>query len=631
MKNRYFFGMLVLLFSLSSSVYAQFGTRQDVIWARTINSGSITLDGNLNEPAWAQAEILQINYGQPGKLPTSGWREEFQPDAITDPTRAPVRFLAKDNVLYLGFYIPDSSIGGTGDWARWDGILMSVKDKLSPQRPALAVEYFYTWWLAGLPNTTPVIGSKPRFVGRFGNFNDTTRTPQQVEAWDAVTIIDGTSNDAQRDRSWTVEMKVDLTVLGYNTTAADGDVVNLNFSIWDCDYLFEGNPTNISTTRTHFQSPWGNANANNVGRIHIRPDVTLSTTTLPAVNPDVIVPNGANFPDPAIDGRLQEEVWSGAYSFDIAFGDSLLRKTYPGAGALASGEFQPELNGNPRPPVLDPGFSKVKMFFKGKYLYLGADVNDQLIQGTEVYDRMDGLRFMIGSRSELNSENAMTFKSLLTHYNFSGQPAAYEYLQTLVDSGGASYAVALKGNSTVNNNTDVDEGYSVEMKIDLTKLGYDAGLSDKLLFMGVMLADGDSFDDTLANYGTRTWWFREHDGGPACAWMVMDPNTVIVDVQDEVTVLPNSIEIQGNYPNPFNPATTLRYSLPENGIVTLSVFNALGEEVFTNTLPQQAGFNEFTIAADNWSSGVYFYQLSLTGLSTGARFISTTGKMMYLK
>ncbi len=88
----------------------------------------------------------------------------------------------------------------------------------------------------------------------------------------------------------------------------------LNFSIWDCDYLFEGNPLKINATRTHLQSPWGNANANNVTRVYARPDIDLNAA-LPTVAPDVVIPNGATFADPVIDGNPDEAVWAGAYTF----------------------------------------------------------------------------------------------------------------------------------------------------------------------------------------------------------------------------------------------------------------------------------------------------------------------------
>ena len=56
-----------------------------------------------------------------------------------------------------------------------------------------------------------------------------------------------------------------------------------------------------------------------------------------------------------------------------------------------------------------------------------------------------------------------------------------------MDSGKAEFGVALTGATTVNVNTDFDEGYSIEMKIDLTGLGYPADLGDKVIFCGVML------------------------------------------------------------------------------------------------------------------------------------------------
>ena len=193
------FTFFTLLLLLQSAVLAQYPKRTDAIWARTVPPGTITLDGVLNEPAWAKAESLQIAYGQSSGLPTSGWTAEFQALAVTDPTHAVVKFLVQGNQLFLAFIIPDSSIGGTVDWARWDAILMSVKNKSISSRPASPSEYFYTWWLGNLAYS-PVIGASPRFCGvPFGNNLDTTRTPEQVAAWDARTIVHGISNDNLRD------------------------------------------------------------------------------------------------------------------------------------------------------------------------------------------------------------------------------------------------------------------------------------------------------------------------------------------------------------------------------------------------------------------------------------------------
>lgn len=626
--------ILVMVLLIQAVSFAQFAPRQDVMWARTVPAGTITMDGVLNEAAWSQAETVILVYGQQGLLPTSGWRPEQNPDAVTDPTNATIKFLvSSDNQLWLAFDIPDSSIGGSG-WPTWDGILMSIKDKadLDPLSTiAKAAEYFYTFWTAGLPSEVPVVGSYPRFIGKYGNFSDTTRTPEQRAAWNAVTVINGTSNDAGRDDGWVTEMRIDLASVGYDVTDSDGDLIGLNFSIWDCDYLFEGDPQRINVTRTHLQSPWGNANANNVVRVFARPDVDL-TAALPTVAPDVVIPNGATFADPVIDGNPNESVWAGAYSFDLGWDIETLRQDYPGAGKFMSAHFQPELGGNPRPPILDPSAANVKMFFKDKYLYVAATIADGRVQGTEVFDQVDGLRVIIGHRTDIDPENKILFKQMRVSFNLAGVPTAYEYLTTLIDSGKAEFGAALTGATTVNVNTDIDDGYSIEMKIDLTGLGYPSDLGDKLLFCGVMLADGDSFEDPLSNYGTRSWWFREHDGGPITTWSVLDPDTPVGVEDEKVAVVPNSIELYGNYPNPFNPATRIKFAIPESGDVNITIYNTVGEEIRNiNLINKNAGELDYSFNALSLSSGVYFYKISLQNSVSGKSYISNVGKMILLK
>ena len=163
------------------------------------------------------------------------------------------------------------------------------------------------------------------------------------------------------------------------------------------------------------------------------------------------------------------------------------------------------------------------------------------------------------------------------------------------------------------NNTDIDIGFTIEMKVDLTGLlGYPANLGDKLVFLGVVLYDGDSFEDPLNSYGTRTWWFRENGGKPALAWGVMDPNST-VDVNDKTgSLIPTALELYGNYPNPFNPSTTIKYSAPVSGSVNLSIYNALGQEVMSrNLFAASAGAQEYRLNLSPLTSGVYFYKISI--------------------
>ena len=71
-----------------------------------------------------------------------------------------------------------------------------------------------------------------------------------------------------------------------------------------------------------------------------------------------------------------------------------------------------------------------------------------------------------------------------------------------------------------------------------------------------------------------------------------------------------SFRLDQNYPNPFNPSTTIKYEIPENGFVSLKVFNILGQEVasLVNEV-KTAGQYQAYFNATKLSSGIYIYRL----------------------
>jgi len=78
-----------------------------------------------------------------------------------------------------------------------------------------------------------------------------------------------------------------------------------------------------------------------------------------------------------------------------------------------------------------------------------------------------------------------------------------------------------------------------------------------------------------------------------------------------------------NYPNPFNPSTTIRFTLNYPGVVTLKIVNLAGQCIATPLAdrPHVAGVYEYIFAPDEWSSGIYFCQLSCNGLSVTRKMI----------
>jgi hypothetical protein len=76
------------------------------------------------------------------------------------------------------------------------------------------------------------------------------------------------------------------------------------------------------------------------------------------------------------------------------------------------------------------------------------------------------------------------------------------------------------------------------------------------------------------------------------------------------TLQPTKFMLEQNFPNPFNPSTTINYALNQSSIVTLKVYNLLGQEVRTLVNGfQNAGSYHTTFNAQGLSSGIYFYRL----------------------
>ncbi len=73
---------------------------------------------------------------------------------------------------------------------------------------------------------------------------------------------------------------------------------------------------------------------------------------------------------------------------------------------------------------------------------------------------------------------------------------------------------------------------------------------------------------------------------------------------------PIKFELSNNYPNPFNPATTINYSVPKTSFVTIRVYDFLGREVATLVNEEKtAGNYKIHFNASNLASGIYFYRM----------------------
>jgi photosystem II stability/assembly factor-like uncharacterized protein len=74
--------------------------------------------------------------------------------------------------------------------------------------------------------------------------------------------------------------------------------------------------------------------------------------------------------------------------------------------------------------------------------------------------------------------------------------------------------------------------------------------------------------------------------------------------------MPYEYSLEQNFPNPFNPVTTINFSIPKEGLVTLKIYNTIGEEIETlvNEIKQAGNYN-LNFDASSFPSGIYFYRL----------------------
>ena len=91
-------------------------------------------------------------------------------------------------------------------------------------------------------------------------------------------------------------------------------------------------------------------------------------------------------------------------------------------------------------------------------------------------------------------------------------------------------------------------------------------------------------------------------------------NITQISTEDE-GVLPEDFSLNGNYPNPFNPTTSIQFDLPEPADVTVNVIDMLGRVVLTvPAQPFQAGrSHQLQLDASSIASGVYVYQIIAQG------------------
>ncbi len=154
---------------------------------------------------------------------------------------------------------------------------------------------------------------------------------------------------------------------------------------------------------------------------------------------------------------------------------------------------------------------------------------------------------------------------------------------------------------------------------------YKQNISRQYNYLEINIQQTNNAPDTVGEW----YWFsqiksyRFEEGGDTTITIledfIEDPTTVREDF------VPHQVELHQNYPNPFNPSTTISFTLPVSQLISLSIYNVLGEEIEELTKKMYPpGTHSISFSGNDIPSGIYIYMLK-------TEKTTLTRKMMLLK
>ena len=175
-------------------------------------------------------------------------------------------------------------------------------------------------------------------------------------------------------------------------------------------------------------------------------------------------------------------------------------------------------------------------------------------------------------------------------------------------------------------------------------ISFNSGLTDTyihtLAFAGQVIFTGTDFDGVFRSTNLGGNWIAMNEGlSNTTVWVLTTAGqylyagtngngvfkralTELVSVNNSSEVFPENFSLTQNYPNPFNPVTKIKYSLKEQSIVKLSVYDASGKmiENLKDGMQSKGNF-EVEWNAVNYSSGIYYYKLEAGNYSETKKMI----------
>lgn len=165
-----------------------------------------------------------------------------------------------------------------------------------------------------------------------------------------------------------------------------------------------------------------------------------------------------------------------------------------------------------------------------------------------------------------------------------------------------------KGNKIILSLTNISDTSNAEgISVPLIKESPNILFSNKQIFIEKIRANEEK--EVAISFDVK----REATIGDldTIEFMIMNDQNIFATKQFIFNYLsPKDYKLEQNFPNPFNPTTTIDYQIPKNGFVTLKLYDILGKEIAT-LVNEQKNQGRYTVNFDasKLSSGVYIYQI----------------------
>ncbi len=520
------------------------------------NAEGVVIDGVLNAEEWPEdLPALKFQIGANGSdkifVPTGS---AIVKESYTDISTTYVKFQHDNKNLYISLNSDDQQVCRFGDSWEGDGLFMKIKDASGSD-----VEFKLYYNLAG---TDPDIHYEGPDYGEGAAVKGTG------------TIVNDSTNV---DGGYTAELKISLEGLGYSNIP---DSLHLLMNIFDPDDYSDGVGAwgaNGSYAKQWWGSEWG-------------PD--MRTLVLEKeTDPQSLTAFNSSVPM-VVDGVLDEVSWTA----DIPY------LKFQIGGTSEGNAFMPTGGAVVKETYTDVSTTFVRFIHDADNLYISLESDDQQVCRFGDSWEGDGLFMKVKDATGTDVE----FK---LYYNLAGADPEIHY-----EGPAHSEGAGVKGEGTiVNDSTNVDGGYTAELRISLSGLGF-ANMPDSLQLL-INVFDPDDYSDGVGAWGAngsyaKQWWGSEW--GPDMRTVYLSDLT---SVDDPASSIPSSFRVFQNYPNPFNPTTKIQFKLPATTDVKVEVFNSLGAKIATLANGKlSAGahtleWNGYSSSGQQAASGVYFYRV----------------------